>query len=111
MHSKTKLDFFLEVGGFVDVVISSPSNGWSHTFYPDTNNHIIDVYQHGELSDINQPGGPGIFVGAGISITLRNVYVVIRPDYKLKLNTQFQYEETGFNQYWRLNVVLRLKGH
>lgn len=105
MGSKTK--FFIETGGFADMVISSRRSGTLHTYLPDENNQIkhttTAIDEQAELSN-----SFGIYFGLGIRIPIANFELIVKPDYKWAMNKLYSNQDVLFNRYFRINIGLKI---
>lgn len=106
MGSKTK--FFVEAGGFADLVLSSNRSGTITSYVLDENNHLIYT-----LTAVDEKAGlsssVGIYVGLGIRIPLSQFELIIKPDYKFGINAFYSYQNQIYNRYFRINIGLKLR--
>lgn len=80
---------FIELGGFLDIILRTRSKGIMHTSSPDENNHLV----HKEFAFKEKGGGAGpifgISSGIGIKIPIKTRELIVKSDYKfgmLELN-------------------------
>lgn len=102
-----KTKFFAETGGYADITISSNRKGTFHTYYPDSNYHVVyKDYQ------IDQKAGLlnsfGLYFGIGLRIPIYKYELIIKSDYKRGLNNLDTYMANIYNTYFRLAVGLKI---
>ncbi len=101
-----KIKFFIDAGGFADLMIKSTREGFMHTYFPDENNQVVTktfpIDEKAKLSSYM-----GVYSGLGIRIPVSGFELVIKGDYKLGLQELYSYMDSIENIYWRISVGIR----
>jgi len=97
------IKYFAEVGGFVDLVISSNRKGTMTTYYPDTLSKTFAFNENAKLSNIY-----GVYLGLGVRIPISKYELIIAPDYKFGLKPLESYHDDINNAYLRITVGLKI---
>ncbi len=102
-----KIKFFIETGGYADLIVYSNRKGTLHTFSVDENNLLVD-----EESQINEKANLsnafGAYLGVGVRIPISKYELIIKPDYKFGINALYSYQDQIFNRYLRLAIGLKI---
>lgn len=102
-----KSKFFMDAGGFADLVIRSKQSGTMHTHRPDENNQMkytrTEFDGNAGLSDY-----VGLYAGLGVRIPISRVELVVKPDYKFGINNLYSYRDEIFNRYFRINIGIKI---
>jgi len=102
-----KIKFFIETGGYADLIISSNRKGTMHTYLPDANNHVVyKDYQIDEKAGLSN--SVGVYFGIGLRIPISKYELIIKPDYKFGLNDLYSYMDDIYNRYFRLTIGLKI---
>jgi hypothetical protein len=103
-----KIRFFIEAGGYADLMLKSTREGMMHTYFPDENDQIVykdyPIDEKAKLSSVM-----GVYSGFGIRIPVSSFELVIKGDYKLGLQDLYSYMDTVNNTYWRIAAGVRIK--
>jgi hypothetical protein len=103
-----KIRFFIEAGGYADLMLKSTREGIMHTYFPDENDQIVykdyPIDEKAKLSSVM-----GVYSGLGIRIPVSTFEIVIKSDYKLGLQDLYSYMDTVNNTYWRIAAGIRIK--
>jgi len=101
-----KVKFFIETGGYADLIISSNRKGTIHTYYPDSSNLVVS-----KDSQINEKAGysssTGVYFGVGLRIPISKYELIIKPDCKLGLNLYLNRDEV-YSRYVRLTAGFKI---
>jgi hypothetical protein len=77
-----------------------------HTYSPFQNSYEeYKINENADIVSINY----GFSLGLGIRIPFDKFEVMIKPDYKLGLKKLYSYQDSIYNRYIRLAVVLKKK--
>ncbi len=102
-----KVKFFLQIGTFVDLIISSSRKGIMHTYLPDQNNKIVykkfSFKEKAGLRNLNY----GFSGGIGLRIPITKMELTIKTGYNLGLNN-LSVDDNVYNRYFRLTVGLKI---
>lgn len=103
-----KIRFFIEAGGYADLVVKSTRKGIMHTYFPDENGQVVNktfpIDEKAKLSSVM-----GVYSGLGIRIPVSTFEMVIKGDYKLGLQDLYSYMDSITNTYWRISIGIRHK--
>lgn len=98
-----KVKFFIEAGGYADLMLKSTRTGFMHTYFPDENDQIVyktyPIDEKAKLSSV-----VGVYSGAGVKIPVFSFAVIIKGDYKFGLGELYSYIDSINNSYWRISV-------
>lgn len=105
----SKIKFFIETGGFADIVISSKRTGTMHTRFPFENNGIFYIYSDSKIDEeVVLSNFVGISVGLGLRIPISRFELILKPDYKFVLNKSYPYPYDILNNCFRINVGVKM---
>jgi hypothetical protein len=100
--------FFIEAGGYADLIIKSTRKGFMHTYFPDENDQVVNetfpIDEKAKLSSVM-----GVYSGLGIRIPVSSFEIVLKGDYKLGLQHLYSYMDEINNIYWRFSIGIRHK--
>jgi hypothetical protein len=103
-----KVRFFIEAGGYADLMLKSTRKGTMDTYFPDENNQVVhktfQIDEKAKLSSVM-----GVYSGVGIRIPVAFFELVLKGDYKLGLQDLYSYMDTINNTYWRVSIGIRHK--
>lgn len=103
-----KIRFFIEAGGYADLIIKSTRKGMMHTYFPDENGQVVNktypIDEKAKLSSIM-----GVYSGLGVRIPVSTFEMVVSSDYKLGLQDLYSYMDPIKNTYWSLSIGIRHK--
>jgi hypothetical protein len=100
-----EIKYFAEIGGFVDLTISSNRKGTMTTNNPlDSLNRPYN-YSFNENAKLTNTYG--VYLGLGVRIPISKYELIIAPDYKLGLHQLDSYYDIT-NSYFRINVGLKI---
>ncbi len=104
----TKTKFFIEAGGFADLMISAKRTGTLGTYATDTTNQVNYTEQQ-LVQKVGLSSSFGLYGGIGVLIPISKIELVVKPDYKLGLNKLYSEQEDIYNRYFRLTIGIRIK--
>jgi hypothetical protein len=103
-----KIKFFIDAGGYADLMIKSTRKGTMHTYFPDDNDQVVHktfpIDEKAKLSSVL-----GVYSGLGIRIPVASFEMVIKGDYRLGLQDLYSYMDAINNTYWRISLGIRHK--
>jgi hypothetical protein len=106
MNIGKKVKFFIETGGYADLIISSNRKGTEHTYYPDSSNH--EVYKDFKIDEkAGCSSSFGVYFGIGLRIPISKFELIIKPDYKFGLNLYLDMDQV-YSRYVRLTVGFKI---
>jgi len=100
-----EIRYFAEIGGFVDLIISSNSKGTMTTYLPpDLLHHTYTFNENAKLSNTY-----GVYFGLGVCIPISKYELILAPDYKLGLKSLYSDQVDINNVYFRITIGLKYK--
>jgi hypothetical protein len=102
INTGSKIKIFAEGGIFGDLAFRSTQKGTSYTYTDD--GYVVDHFStKADLSD-----SYGYYFGLGIRVPFSKYELMIKPDYKVSVNTLYSGNDNIYNRYIRLSVEIRM---
>jgi hypothetical protein len=99
-----KIKYFAEIGGFLDINISSNSRGTTTLYsFSDSLYHTTSFNEYAKLKNCF-----GAYLGLGVRIPISKYELIIVPDYKVGFNPLYSNQDIITNSYFRINVGLKI---
>lgn len=99
---------FIELGGFLDLIVNSKRKGVMHTYFPGENNTIVyNEFTFKENAKITSPNF-GICGGIGIKIPVKMRELIIKTDYKFGMRELNSAGTDFYIRYFRISIGINI---